>query len=383
MKLLYIVESLVPKGGTERIISEKANYFSEKFGYEIYIISCTQKDNQSNAFPLSKSVKQINLGIPYYSQYRYKYPKRLWVRYSINKELRRSLSTIIKSVNPDILIGIGHFKADFVCTIKCQAIKIIECHEARAFTLLETGKRKSLVSRLYISLYRKKYFYTIEKKANAVITLTEGDKNEWCKAKHTRVIPNFSMMYVSRFSNCEPKRIISVGRLEWEKGYGRLLDAWEMISVKYPEWKLDIFGEGNQYEVLQQKIDTRVIKNVCIHKATDKISQEYANSSICVMTSLFEGFALVLLEALRHGVPCVAYDCPYGPGSIIENNKCGFLIENGNVEDFIKRVSQLIENESLRKSFSQEAISHSELFAVDSIMEKWKKLFEDLLYQRT
>lgn len=382
MKIVYIIESLVLKGGTERIISEKANYLSEKYGYEIYIISCTQKYNQPNAFPLLESINQINLGIPYYSQYRFKYPKRLWVKHVTNKELRCSISNVIHQISPDIIIGIGHFKANLVCTLKCQAIKIIECHEARSFTLLETGKRKSLFWRLYINIYRRKYFSTIEKKADAVITLTKGDKNEWRKAKYTKVIPNFSMMQISHISNCEQKRIISVGRLEWEKGYERLLDVWEKVSVRYPEWKLDIFGEGNQYEKLQKKIKNKGIKNICIHNATENISQEYANSSICVITSLYEGFALVLLEALRHGVPCIAYDCPFGPGSIIEDNKCGFLIKNGNITDYIMKVSQLIENESLRKDFSQKAIIRADCFSVDSIMKEWKDLFEQLLYKR-
>ena len=190
------------------------------------------------------------------------------------------------------------------------------------------------------------------------------------------------MMQISHISNCEQKRIISVGRLEWEKGYERLLDVWEKVSVRYPEWKLDIFGEGNQYEKLQKKIKNKGIRNICIHNATENISQEYANSSICVITSLYEGFALVLLEALRHGVPCIAYDCPFGPGSIIEDNKCGFLIKNGNITDYIMKVSQLIENESLRKDFSQKAIIRADCFSVDSIMKEWKDLFEQLLYKR-
>lgn len=174
------------------------------------------------------------------------------------------------------------------------------------------------------------------------------------------------------------KRIIAVGRLEKEKGYERLIDIWEKISIQHPDWSLDIFGEGSQRNNLQEIINNRSIKRVQIHHTTNDISKEYANSSICVLTSYFEGFSLVLLEALKHGVPCIAFDCPYGPAGIIKDNQCGFLIGNGNISLFTKELNHLIENESLRKKFSQEAIKRAKAFDIDIIMNKWKELFEGL-----
>lgn len=376
MTIVYVTETLSPRGGTERIITEKANYLAERYKYKVYIISCTQRQDQPNTFPLSPSVEQIKLGIPYYSQYRYKYPKRLFIKLSLNKRLKRSITETIQKINPDILIGIGHYKADIVCSINCRAKKIIECHEARLFTLLETGKNISLISRINTFLFRNLYFRTIEKKADAIITLTEGDRKEWGKAHFTKVIPNFSTMSVSRVSNCEQKRIIAVGRLEWEKGYERLIDIWEDISTRHPDWFLDIFGEGAQYNNLQTIIINRGIKRIQIHKETNNISKEYADSSICVLTSHFEGFALVILEAMKHGVPCVAFDCPYGPASIINDSECGYLIDNKSISLFTEKLNLLIENDSLRKEFSKKAIERSKDFDADTIMEKWKDLFE-------
>ena len=378
MTIAYIVESLVPKGGTERIISEKANYFAEQYNYNVYIITCTQQQGQANAFQLSSSVKQIKLGIPYYSQYRYKYPKRLFVKLSLNRKLKKAVTETVQQINPDILIGIGHYRADFICSINCHAKKIIECHETRQFTLLEKGKKGSLLSRINTLLLRNLYFQTIEKKADAVITLTEGDRKEWKRAHYTKVIPNFTTMSVSEFSNCSHKRIIAVGRLEWEKGYERLIDIWEGISSRQADWCLDIFGEGTQYDNLQTIIEHKGIKRIQIHNATNNISKEYVSSSICVLTSYFEGFALVLLEALRHGIPCIAFDCPYGPASIIEDSRCGYLIEDGNTSLFIEKLNFLIENETLRKEFSKNAIERSKAFEINLIMEEWKKLFEKL-----
>ena len=379
MKIVYFVESLVTTGGTERIVSEKANYLAERFGYDVSIIVCTQGQDQPNAFPLSNHINQICLGIPLYSQYRYKYPKRLWVKNSIQRELRVLLTQKIQLLNPDILIGIGHFKADLICSIECNAKKIIECHEARLFTLSGMSQHHNVITKIFQYSYRKKYFRVIEKKADVVVTLTQGDKQLWNKAKHVEVIPNFSLMPICRTSSCETKRIIAVGRLSWEKGYDRLLAIWAKIEKKYPDWHLDVFGEGELEKELSTVIAMNGLKNIAMHRFTNDISHEYSNSSICVLASYYEGFALTLLEALRHGVPCIAFDCPFGPASIIEDNKCGFLVKNNDINMYIEKLSLLMKDTPLRIKFSKAAIKRSEDFSIDFVMSQWGALLEKII----
>lgn len=376
MKIVYITDSLVRYGGTEKILTEKANYLSERFGYDITIISCTQPHDQPNAFPLSSHVKQINLNYPYYKPYRYGYPKRLWMKIKADKELRKILTENVIQLNPDILIGLVCFKADIISKIKCRAKKIIECHEARYYSLADTEHNRSFFSRIYMDFYKRNhYFKTIEKNADVVVTLTNGDKYLWKRAKHVEVIPNFSNIEISRLCNINNKRIISVGRLSPEKGYGRLMEIWKIVSVQHPDWQLDIYGEGKMRESIKSTIIKQRINNICLHHATSQISQEYAKSSVCVMTSYYEGFGLTLLEALKHGVPCIAFDCPFGPGSIIEDNRCGFLIEDGNIHQYAIQLCKLIEDEQIRKDFSIAAIKREKAFSVDTVMNQWEKLF--------
>ena len=378
MKIVYITESLVTAGGVEKMLSEKANYLADVCGYDVTIIVCSQSSLQSNYFTLSSSVNQINLNIPLYAQYRYKYPKRLWIKYLTNKQLKSVLSETIHKLSPDIIVGMGHFKADIICDIECKAKKIIESHEARMFTQSGLSQHQSRLSGLYQKYYRKHYFKKIEKKADVVVTLTGGDKVMWGKAKRVEVIPNFSTMPIISLSNCNAKRIISVGRLSWEKGYDRLLKIWETISPRFPDWHLDIFGEGELKQSINSTIADKGLKNIFIHNFTKSINTEYAKSSICVVTSYFEGFSLVLLEALKHGVPCIAFDCPFGPSSILENERSGFLIEDGNVHLFIEKLSLLMNDIDLRKKISKEAVQRSEVFSINRVMRQWEELFESL-----
>ena len=208
MRIVYVIESLVLMGGSEKILTEKANYLSEHFNYDITIITCTQSNEQPNAFPLSKLVKQINLNIPYYRQYHYGYPKRVWIKHKINTEFKEKLTKVFQNLSPDIIICLAGFRADIISSIKCKAKKIVECHEARYFVMSDFDKRKSILSRIYTNVYQRwHYFRTIEKNADIVVSLTEGDKKLWKNAKRVEVIPNFSTMHVLHYSDLKKKRI--------------------------------------------------------------------------------------------------------------------------------------------------------------------------------
>ena len=379
MKIAYVFSTLAKTGGTERMIAEKANYLAERFSYDVTIINCFQRDDEANRFPVSEKVKQINIGIPYYSQYKYKYPKRLWIKRQLNNQVRKSISHYVRLVDPDILIGISFFNANLVSSVRCRAKIIIESHEARLLTMSSYNGKHSFLTRLYLKVFKYFYFRTTERNADVVVTLTEDDKKLWKRTKHIEVIPNFSAMPISNFTSCTSQRIIAVGRLEWEKGYVRLIEIWRIVSARHPDWHLDVFGEGSMHDTLEALIDSHNVKNFTLHKATSDISQEYANSSICVVTSYFESFSLVLLEALRHGVPCVAFDCPFGPRNIINDAYDGFLVVNDSTRLFAERICRLIEDEELRKQFSERAIEKAKAFDVDVIMNKCAVLYQQLL----
>lgn len=380
MRIVYFIDSLASKGGAERIISEKMNYLATHYDYDISIITWYQyPETMPNSYFLSDKVRQINLCFPTHLQYKYSYPKRLWIRWKLAHQLNKELENAVNSINPDIIIGVGYTFADVVCRIKCKAAKIIESHEARMYTKASyLYENHSLLATIYYRIYRKYYLHIIEKNADVVVSLTKGDAFNWKKAKRVEIIPNFSCMPISKLSNGEPKRVIAVGRIAWQKGYDRLIEIWKNVSTKHPEWQLDIFGEGELEMELKKAVKETKLFNISIHPFTNNISQEYAMSSICVLTSRFEGFSLVLLEALRHGLPCITFDCPYGPQDLVDNEKCGYVIENGNLDLFAEKLCFLMDHPEIRAIFSVAAVGKAQSYHVDTIMNQWKLLFESL-----
>ena len=379
MKIVYVYSTMARTGGTERMITEKANYLSEKYGYDVTIISCFQLPNEENFFNKSNKIKQINLAVPFFSQYKYRYPKRLWVKWHVNRLLRKSITQSVQQIDPDILIGVSRFKANYISSIKCRAIKIIECHEVRYNTIYDASENRSFPARVFMQIYSFFYFRSIERYADVVVTLTEDDAKLWKRSKHTEVIPNFSTMSVNQYSDCTAKRVIAVGRLAWEKGFGRLVQVWSIVSSKHPDWHLDLYGEGVMYNTLKTLIKIYKASHINIYNFKSDISKEYATSSICTVTSYFEGFSLAILEAMKHGIPCVAFDCPFGPRSIINDSYNGFLVDDGDIRRFANRLCRLIEDKNLREVFSRNCIEKSKSFDVESIMKKWKDLFEQMI----
>lgn len=380
MKIVYVIDSLANKGGAERVIINKMDYMVSHFGYDISIITCYQDKDTPNAYPIPKGIKQVYLGVPFYSQYNYRYPYRLWVKHSIDCQMKKALTDAVQAINPDILIGVSYFQANIVTGIKCRAKKVIEVHEPRPFTLSDYGLSRGNLSSWYMKRYRNWYFRKVEEKADIVVTLTPGDAHEWRRAKKVQVIPNFTVMPIEKLSDGHAKRVIAVGRLEWVKGYDRLISAWRIVSEKHPDWHLDIFGNGTlEKELKEQQRKLGLDNRMTIHSATPHINIEYSNSSFYVGTSHFEGFPLVLLEAMQVGLPCVAFDCPFGPSAVIEDGKNGFLVPDNDIKQLAARIASLIEDSQMRNDFSKAAIEKSKLFSVENVMNQWKTLFENLI----
>jgi glycosyltransferase involved in cell wall biosynthesis len=155
-----------------------------------------------------------------------------------------------------------------------------------------------------------------------------------------------------------------------------------MIGAEHPQWRLDIFGSGTMEEALNARIAAMESANnsesgrqITIHPFTNTIASEYATSSIFALSSRFEGFGLVLLEAMQHGLPCVVFDCPFGPSDVVANGECGFVVPDGDITAFARQLARLMDDEPLRQRFAAAARERAKRFSVEKVMEQWRDLF--------
>ena len=373
MKIYYIYTALVTKGGADRVIAEKASWLAEH-GHDIAIVTDTQLGREP-AFPLSSKVKLIDLAIDFSKEYGHCFPVRIWMYYKLMYQYRKKMKALLMHDHPDIVVSTLGRDISFITKIKDGSKKIGEAHTTkyfiRNFHLLE--KKKYLVKYFRWNMDRQ------VSKLDALVLLTPEHKNDWGEIVPTYVIPNSYPFYPDEVSSCDKKQAIIVGRYNNAKGYKFLLEAWILVHKKHPDWIINAYGSGEYEEFIRQKIveyhleDTFILNN-----PTDHILEAYKQSSIYVMSSRYEGFPMVLLEALACGVPCVSFDCPHGPRNVITEGDDGFLVEYLNSNDLADKICILIENSILRKKMGSNARKNVLRFSPNKIMPQWVSLFESI-----
>ena len=368
MKILYIFRSLAVWGGIERILVDKMNWLASKGGIEVYMLTTDQGDHPI-PYQVSNKVHIEDLGINFHRKYQYGYLKRIVISYQMRHKYKKSLSDCINRIQPDVIVCTTADQLDIITDVKGRIPLVVESHSICSRTI-EQGKYAILRK------YRRFKFLKSLSKADCVVALTEGDAEEWRHFHHNVVvIPNMLHPCKVEPSSLTSKRVIWVGRFDYQKRAEVAIDIWKHVVNRYPDWSLDIYGEGEyESEIALMASSTR---NVFLHKPTSRIFDCYSNSSILISTSLFEPFGLVIAEAMSCGLPVVAFDCPYGPAAIINEGVNGFLIPSDNMHFFADKLSLLMEDTSLRKQMGQAALDSSDRFNADLVMPQWLALFDE------
>ena len=380
MKIFYIYTALLTKGGADRVLTEKANWLAEH-GYEVGIVTDTQM-GRPPVFPLSSKVKLINLDIDFAKEYGHSLFIRTYLYYQLMKEYKNKMKAVLDTEKPDIVITTMGRDLDFLTDIYKEGIIIGEAHTTkhflRNFHLME---QRGFPHKQIAGYWRKKMNKNVQK-LKAVVLLTKEDAESWKGATQTYVIPNSLPFEPEKSSSLQNKQAIAVGRYNHAKGYEYLIEAWKIVNNNHPDWVIDIYGSGELKEqVIKQIEQAGLQKTMLMHEPTDDIMDKYLESSICVVSSRYEGFSMVILEAMACGLPVVSFDCPHGPRNIINNGEDGILVEHLNTQALADKVCYLIEHPEQRKALGEKAKRNIKRFSRDHVMKLWTELFNQLLPQ--
>ncbi len=375
LKIVYLTPALYMAGGVERVLTLKANYFAEHFGYDITIILTEGKDKPL-FYPLSDKIKVINLNIGFEELWTCSFLKKVFLYLKKQRKYKKELTNELMRLRPDITISLLRREINFINDIKDGSRKIGELHVNRANYRNFEANDSNFVKNLFAKFWMRNLVSKL-KQLDRFVVLTEEDKSAWPELHNICVISDPLSFVPDKVSTLTEKRVIAVGRYVYQKGFDLLLQAWAKIEKQYPDWQLAIFGDGNRAPYEQQMKDLGIDSFRChLNGPTADIQNEYINSSIFAFSSRFEGFGMVLVEAMACGLPVVSFACPCGPKDIIKSGEDGLLVENGNVDAMVTCMSQLMSNETLCISMSQAGLRNVQRFRMEQIAEQWNLIFE-------
>lgn len=379
MRLLLFTQFLSNVGGLERTLTDKANFLVER-GHDVLIVSYEHEGPL--AYPLSPLVQHIDLRCHYFTLYQCPVWRRPLEMLRKKRNFRERFQHVVATFNPDVIVVTIPNTENFIADVVNIAGKtshipvVVESHLAFGHFVLKRGATEKIMLYLWNPL-------TAIKKANLFIALTKGDVECWQRngLSNVKVVPNPITLYPEQLP-CREKiggRILCVGRLTPQKRFDRVIDAFTLIAGKYTDWHVDIYGEGELHQHLLSRISQNGMEGrIHILVPTPDIYVEYQSSQFFVLSSDYEGFGLVIIEAMSCGIPVVSTDCPYGPSEIIEDGKTGLLVKM-DVRDLAAKMEWMITHDDERRQMGLAAHEAAARYKMETVMPMWEKAYQSVL----
>lgn len=376
MKKVTILALHLGYGGIEKCISSLANALCDTYDvqiistYKLYDMPPFYFNNKIKINYLMDKLKPNKEGMKK-SLKKFQFIKFIKILLSNLKVLKLKKKLMIKAIkecDSDIIISTRDIHNLWLGKYgKKDAIKIGWEHNHH-------NNNKKYINKIVKSVSNLDYFVLVSKELEKFYS--EKLKDKKCK---TVYIPNTLDYYPEKVSDLTYKNIISIGRLSPEKGFLDLIDVFEIVHTIYPDWNLNIIGDGVQREEIEKKIKSKKLTNSVIlhgYQNKDYINKVLKLSSIYVMTSYTESFGIVLLEASSFGIPCIAFDSAKGATEIIDNNWDGYLIKNRDKKLMAKKICELISNINRRLIMGSNAYKKASNYSMDKIKKEWIKIIE-------
>jgi len=363
MKLLYITNGINGAGGLERVLSIKASYLADHYGYEVTILSLN--DQHIDPFYIfSPLIKMVSIPVSgnklrYFASY------------------KKGIQATVDKVQPDIIsVCDDGLKGFFIPKILKTTMPIV--YERHVSKEIEMNKHFPLWKKIMINT-KWQLMKFLAGTFDKFVVLTAGNTKEWKTLKNLAVIPNPLSFYPTESSTLQNKKVIAVGKQNYQKGYDLLLQSWQIVQEKHPDWQLEIYGKmAPDNHLVELAQDLKIQSSVAFYPPEKHIERKYLDSSVYVMSSRFEGFGMVLIEAMACGLPCVSFDCNFGPSDIICHNEDGLLVENGNIADLSLALTRIMGQQELRKEMGRNAKENVKRFQPGKIVQTWDNLFREL-----
>ncbi len=357
------ITNFANRGGEERMCATLANALAG-CGCHVIIVSTDKPSSQEVQFEVSPGIKCYSL--------KSNRVERKLSRMAVTRNLwLLKYKAILKRHKIQVVIDVDvHNTLVTSRVVSKEDVRIVSWHHFNYGRFLAWPTREALHD-------------SFINKVSKLVVLTKSDEHDFVEregidASLVRQIYNPSP--IESDSEClhQAKKVLAIGRLTDQKGFDLLLQSWARVERANEEWELEIVGDGSQKAELEQIISDLDLRRVSISPFTNDIREKYRESSLYVLSSRYEGFALVLLEAMSMSLPIVSFDCRTGPSELIEDGRNGFLVPPLDTEALADRMNRLISNEELRQAMSHQSFEMSKQYRMENILPQWIELLESL-----
>ncbi|MBP5340005.1 MAG: glycosyltransferase family 4 protein [Prevotella sp.] len=377
MRIVFLHHANVCRGGIERMLSVRANTFAEKMGYDVTLLTYEQ-NHEPYPYPLSLKVKCVDLDVKLYKAYKYPYPLRYLKKLLLRHQLSNAIRDFLKEAKADIVVCTDKDAHELRALIRAHTTEklVVEAHTGMIDHEMQVRETRNIVRRFFAVIDLNRLKETVCQ-FNALIALTPDDAHKWGAFIRKTIIPNCLPEHPEQKADTSKdyKRAIAVGRLNHQKGFDLLLQAWRKVQERHTDWHLDIFGDGEDLAELSAKLPP----HAAIHPSTPDIFVEYQQSDLLVCSSRWESFGLIIIEAMACGLPVVAFDCDNGPRNIITDGEDGLLARNGDTDDLAEKLCQMIGQKDQRQKMGITARQNAARFKSESIITQYDRFYKSLL----